>query len=79
MIWGRRTGRRVIVHVHEVSITPGPLRRFLTRYAGRSADLLLYVSNDHRARLPIEGPLALIVQNPVGAALVARADGYMAR
>ena len=79
MLWGRRTGRRVIVHVHEVSITPGPLRRFLTSCAGRSADLLLYVSNDHRARLPIEGPPALIVPNPVGAALVARADGHAPR
>ena len=34
----------MVVHVHEVSITPGPLRRFLTGCAGRSADLLLYVS-----------------------------------
>lgn len=79
MLWGHRTQRRVVVHVHEVSITPGPLRRLLTRCAGRSADLLLYVSNDHRARLPIEGPPALIVPNPVGAALVARADGHAPR
>ena len=76
MLWGRRTGRRVIVHVHEVSITPGPLRRLLTSCARRSADLLLYVSNDHRARLPIEGPPALILPNPVGAALVARAEAH---
>lgn len=79
MLWGRRTGRRVIVHLHEVSITPGALRRFLTSCAARSADLLLYVSNDHRARLPIEGPPALIVPNPVGAALVARADRHAPR
>ncbi len=79
MLWGRRTGRRVVVHVHEVSITPGPLRRFLTGCAGRFADLLLYVSNDHRARLPIEGPPALVVPNPVGAALVTRADGHLPR
>ena len=43
MLWGRQTGRRVVVHVHEVSITPGPLRRFLTGCAGHFADLLLYV------------------------------------
>lgn len=79
MLWGRRTGRRVVVHVHEVSITPGPLRSFLTSCAGRSADLLLYVSNDHLARLPIEGPPALIVPNPVSAALVARADAPTCR
>lgn len=79
MLWARRTGRRVIVHVHEVSITPGPLRRFLTSCAARSADLLLYVSNDHRARLPIEGPPALIVPNPIGAALVVRAEAHEPR
>nr|WP_283054488.1 glycosyltransferase [Thetidibacter halocola] len=73
MLWGRRSGRRVVVHVHEVSISPGPLRRFLTRCAGRCADLLLYVSNDHRARLPIDGPPARIVPNPVSPALAARA------
>lgn len=65
MLWGRRMGRRVVVHVHEASITPEPLLRFLTSCARHSADLLLYVSNDHRARLPIEGPLARIVPNPV--------------
>lgn len=79
MLWGRRTGRRVVVHVHEVSITPGPLRRFLTRCAARSADLLLYVSSDHRARLPIEGPPARIVPNPVSPALAARAGEHFPR
>lgn len=79
MLWGRRTGRRVIVHVHEVSIAPGALRRFLTSCAARSADLLLYVSSDHRTRLPIEGPPVLIVPNPVGTGLVARADGHAPR
>lgn len=76
MLWGRRTGRRVIVHVHEVSITPAPLRRFLTGCAARSADLVLYVSNDHRARLPIEGPLSVIVPNPVSQNLIARANNH---
>ena len=76
MLWGRRTGRRVVVHVHEVSITPGPLRRLLTGFAARNADLLLYVSNDQRARLPIEGPPSVIVHNPISPALVARADQH---
>lgn len=79
MLWGKRTGRRVVVHVHEVSITPGVLRRFLTRCAARSADLLLYVSNDHRARLPIDGPPARIVPNPVSPALAARASEHAPR
>jgi len=79
MLWGRRTGRRVVVHVHEVSITPGPLRRFLTNCAARSADLLIYVSNDHRVRLPIDGPPSVIVPNPVSPTLVARADEHIPR
>lgn len=79
MLWGRRTGRRVVVHVHEASITPSLLKRFLTRCAGRSADLLLYVSKDHRARLPIDGPPALILPNPVGKTIMDRANGYVPR
>lgn len=74
MLWGRWTGRRVIVHVHEVTITPGLLRRFLTGCAARCADRLLYVSHDHLSRLPIMGPPAEIVYNPVDPALRARAD-----
>lgn len=65
MLWGRRTGRRVIVHVHEVSITPRPLRCLLTACAARCAHQLLYVSHDHLSRLPIPGPSAEIVSNPV--------------
>lgn len=76
MLWGKRTGRPVVVHVHEVSITPAPLRRFLTSCAARSADLLLYVSNDHRARLPIDGPHSVVVPNPVGPALLAKVETH---
>lgn len=79
MLWGRRTGRRVVVHVHEVSITPGLLRRFLTGCAGRFADLLLYVSSDHLARLPIDGPPARIVPNPVSPALASRVGKHTRR
>lgn len=77
MLWGRRTGRRIVVHVHEVSITPGALRRFLTACAGHCADLLLYVSNDHCARLPIDGPPARVIPNPISPALAARADTHL--
>ena len=79
MLWGRRTGRHVVVHVHEVSITPGLLRRFLTRCAGRCAAQLLYVSKDHRARLPIDGPPSRIVPNSVSPHLAARATDYVPR
>tara|TARA_R110002049_G_scaffold177184_1_gene344271 strand:+ start:3617 stop:4636 length:1020 start_codon:yes stop_codon:yes gene_type:complete len=81
MLWGRRTGRRVIVHVHEVSITPAPLRRLLTACAARCSDRLLYVSNDHFARLRIAGPAAEILFNPVNPVFrdAARGEQYAPR
>ena len=74
MLWGRRTGRCVVVHLHEASISPRLLRLFLTNCAAFSANLLLYVSNDHKARLPIVGPPSLVVPNPVSPALLSRTD-----
>jgi len=73
MLWGRRSGRRVVVHVHEVSISPTPLRRLLTACAARCADQLIYVSHDHLRRLPIAGPPTEIVINPVDPTLSSRA------
>lgn len=77
MIWGRVTGRVVIVHVHEVSITPAPLRMFLTYCASRCADRLLYVSRDHLSRLPINGATAQIVFNPVDPELQGKSKSVM--
>lgn len=73
MLWGKRTGRRVVVHVHEASVSPGLLRRFLTECARRYASELLYVSQDHRDRLPIPGPKATVLPNPIAPALAERA------
>ncbi len=72
-LWGKATGRRVIYHLHEVSVTPPLLRRFLTWIAARTADRLIYVSEDHRARLPIAGVPAAVVPNPIDPAISARA------
>lgn len=74
MLWGRQTGRRVVVHVHEVSITPELLRRFLTRCAARCADLLIYVSHDHVSRLPIKGPPTKVIPNPISRELANKAQ-----
>lgn len=75
-LWGRRTGRRVVYHLHEVSVTPGVLRRFLTWVAARTADRLLYVSEDHRARLPIDGVPTTTIGNPIDPRLQRRADAH---
>lgn len=79
MLWARRRTSLVVVHMHEISITPAPLRFFLTQCARRRASLLLYVSNDHHARLPIGGPAARVLPNPVSPALARRAAGHVAR
>jgi glycosyltransferase involved in cell wall biosynthesis len=70
MLWGRRTKRTVVVHIHEVSISPAPLRRLLTRFAASCADHLIYVSEDHLDRLPIYGPPAEVVSNPISPTLI---------
>ena len=77
-LWGKATGRRVIYHLHEVSVTPGLLRRFLTGVAARTADHLVYVSEDHRARLPIPDVPATVVLNPISPELAARAAAHRA-
>lgn len=79
MLWGRRTRRRVVVHVHEVSISPAPLRRFLTWIAAGTADRVIYVSEDHRARLPIAGVASTVVPNPIDPVIAARAASSACR
>ena len=64
-IWGRRTGRLVIYHIHEVSLSPKILQAFLVWVARKTADLVLYVSEDNRARLRVDGTAASVVPNPV--------------
>lgn len=76
-LWAKRNGRRVIYHVHELSISPMPLRRFLVAMARRTADLLIYVSRDHLSRLPIPGPLAVTLPNPIDPALQAQGEATL--
>ncbi|MBB5723917.1 glycosyltransferase involved in cell wall biosynthesis [Loktanella ponticola] len=64
-LWGRMHGHRVITHVHEVSISPSPLRKFLVGMQQRCADRLIYVSRDNRDRLPIADVPQAVVPNPV--------------
>ena len=73
-LWAKRNGRRVVYHVHEVSISPSPLRRFLVAVARRTADLLIYVSHDQLSRLPITGSIAVVLPNPIDPALQTRGE-----
>lgn len=79
MIWGKQTGRRVVVHVHELSISPRLLRSFLTLCTARCADLVIYVSNHQKEHLPIDGPKSKVIANPVSPNLTALASGHLSR
>ena len=64
-IWGRVHRRRVIYHLHEVSLSPRLLQNFLTFVVRKCADHVIYVSNEHQLRLPISGVSKTIISNPV--------------
>lgn len=75
-LWAKRKGRRVVYHLHEVSVSPPPLRHFLITMARRTAAQLIYVSQDHHARLPISGIPAAILPNPVMPTIASKAEGH---
>ncbi|MCK9504230.1 MAG: glycosyltransferase family 4 protein [Porticoccaceae bacterium] len=66
-LYGKLTNRRVIYHLHEVSVSPAPLRWFLTAIARVTASDLVYVSDFHRHRLPISGVRSHTVYNALDA------------
>lgn len=73
--WGKLTGRTVLYHLHEVSMSPRILQWFLCAIAKRSADRLIYVSQDHKRRLPIDGIPASVITNPVDGIFFQHAAG----
>lgn len=64
-LWGYRSGRKVIYHVHEVSIKPALLRNFLIYVVEKCASHVFYVSEDQRKRLPISSVPTAILPNPI--------------
>lgn len=78
-IFGKVSGRRVIYHVHEASLSPRPFRRLLTTIAQLTADRLIYVSDAHRALLPISPSRAVTVHNSLDPGLRARGARHVYR
>ncbi len=68
-LWARRNGRALLTHVHETSISPAPLKRFLVGIVEKTAGRVLYVSEDNRTRLPIRDVPSAVVANPVSEAI----------
>jgi glycosyltransferase involved in cell wall biosynthesis len=72
-LYGWITGRPVVYHLHEVSVSPPPLRWFLTAVARRTAQRLIYVSDFHSACLPIPGVPSRTVYNALDDRFLERA------
>lgn len=72
-LYGRMTGRPVVYHLHEISVSPAPLRWFLTTIARRTAHRLIYVSDFHRGSLPIRCVPSRAVHNALDERFLARA------
>ena len=72
-LYGKLTKRKVIYHLHEVSVTPGGLKWFLVGMARRTSSLNIYVSDAHMAALPIPGVRATRIYNALDVGFVGTA------
>lgn len=72
-LYGKLTGRKVIYHVHEISVTPAPLKYLLTGVARLTSALNIYVSDAHMQAMPIAGVPATRVHNALDIAFANRA------
>jgi glycosyltransferase involved in cell wall biosynthesis len=75
-LYGRVTGRRVVFHVHEISIAPSIFRQFLVLVAKLTATRLIYVSDTHRHLLPIMQNRSVTVYNTVDFGLATHASRH---
>lgn len=75
-IFGRLSGRRVIYHLHEVSLNPAILQRFLTWIARLCANHLIYVSKFHQNSLQILGVPYSIIYNSIDNSILAEATSH---
>jgi glycosyltransferase involved in cell wall biosynthesis len=72
-LFGKVTQRKVIYHVHEVSIHPRALRWFLVTVARYTASKLIYVSDFTRSTLRVAGVPAIVAYNALPSSFVAQA------
>lgn len=62
-VYGKLTGRKVIYHLHEISISPRPFLRFLLFFAKKTANQLIYVSEYHFDKLPVDKERSHVLYN----------------
>lgn len=64
-LWARNNGRTVVYHIHEVSLSPRALQRFLIGIVQKTAHRAIYVSDENRQMLPIDNVPSVVVPNPI--------------
>ena len=64
-IYGKLTGKRVIYHIHEVSLSPALLFKVLMWFANRLADQQIYVSKAHQQQVGSSHPNQTVLYNSV--------------
>ncbi len=75
-LYGVLTKRPVVYHLHEVSVSPAPLRWFLVLIARLTAVRLIYVSRFHRACLPIGAVPATTIYNALSESFMRQAKSF---
>ncbi|MBE9490389.1 MAG: glycosyltransferase family 4 protein [Bacteroidetes bacterium] len=72
-IYGKLTGRKVIYHIHEISITPELLKKMLIGIVQNTSSLNIYVSDSHKQALPVAGVPAKRIYNSLELAFICNA------
>lgn len=75
-LYGWITRRKVIYHIHETSIRPEPLRRWLVGVARMTSCFNIYVSDAHRAALAITGVPSRRIYNALDRDFVIKAQDF---
>lgn len=78
-LYGVITRRAVIYHLHEVSVSPAPLKWFLTFVARHTAQRLIYVSDFHRTCLPIPAVPFQVIYNALENSFIIKAQSSQYR
>lgn len=73
-VYGWLTGRKVMYHVHEISITPAALKWMLVGICKLTSKLNIYVSNAHIHAMPIAGVPSHCIYNSLDTNFASRAD-----
>lgn len=73
-LYGRLTGKKVIYHIHELTVKPNLLRFFLVLVNRLTSGLNIYVSEAHKNQLPILGVANQLIYNSASLAYKAKAS-----